>query len=66
MTTYMCPHCGREYSPRACRGQLIPNHTWGKMRAICPGSMQTPRNAQTDRRPLWSEQGETNDEPRPS
>jgi len=50
-----CPHCGREYSQRACR-PLIPNHDFESK--PCPGNGQTPRNAASDRRPLWKDDPE--------
>ena len=50
-----CPHCGREYSLRACNPN-IPTHDWPPpCRAVCPGSGQIPRNALTDNRPLWKD-----------
>ncbi len=62
MTTYKCPHCGREYSRQACR-PFVPVHNvdWrhpatGEIRrSQCPGSKQNPRNALSDRRPLWKD-----------
>lgn len=70
---YKCPHCGREYSSRACK-PLIPDHDFIARAASqmsgaamdsgayeelvkCPGSGQTPRNAQSDKRPLWKDGG---------
>lgn len=67
-----CPHCGREYSQRACR-PLIPQHTFTTNNArdmsakalecgadceeiVCPGTGQHPRNAESDRRPLWKDE----------
>ena len=72
MSIMKCPHCGREYSARACR-PLIPTHRFvvknpSQMSAAaleagaveediqCPGSGQGPRNALSDKRPLWSEE----------
>jgi len=65
MAIMKCPHCGREYSQQACR-PLIPGHTieikeeQPTMTVIsgkrCPGSGQTPRNAESDMRPLWKDE----------
>lgn len=56
-----CPHCGREYSARACK-PLIPQHSWvnrqGETVPVhCPGSGQVPRCAASDKRPLWKDGG---------
>jgi hypothetical protein len=71
MSIMLCPHCGRLYSARACR-PLIPEHTIAELRkndqpmsdikevmtpTKCPGSGQVPRNAESDRRPLWKDGG---------
>ena len=49
---YMCPCCGRRFCDTALA--LIPPHNWkGKQ---CPGSYQNPRNALTDKRPLWKDE----------
>jgi hypothetical protein len=62
MSVMKCPHCGREYSPQACK-PLIPTHDWPPpCRAVCPGSGQIPRNAETDRRPLWKDDPELKQE----
>jgi len=63
MSIMKCPHCGREYSQRACR-PLVPvhkikqynSHTCDKRLEQCPGSGQVPRNAETDMRPLWKDE----------
>lgn len=56
MSIMKCPHCGREYSSRA-RKPLIPTHDYPPTcRSVCPGSGQTPRNAETDFRPLWKDE----------
>jgi hypothetical protein len=70
MAIMKCPYCGREYSQRACR-PLIPSHALnspahmsaaaldaGASEEECPGSGQTPRNAESDRRPLWRDLAE--------
>lgn len=63
MTIMACPHCGREYSQRACK-PLVPEHGYSPPRRgveiavtamVCPGSGQVPRNAESDRRPLWKD-----------
>lgn len=49
----MCPHCGRLFKPEEVAG-LIPVHTWHPpIWPECPGSLQNPRNPETDRRRLW-------------
>ncbi len=55
-----CPHCGREYSARACR-PLIPSHEihGPLVNMRCPGSGQTPRNAASDKRILWKDETAT-------
>lgn len=64
MSLYKCPQCGWTYDPATespAKGdwgsawELVPTHS-SLTRAICPGSQQHPRNAETDRRPLWSEE----------
>lgn len=51
-----CPHCGELYSER---NQLIPTHQYPKRSGrLCPGSGQTPRNAESDRRPLWKDEAQ--------
>jgi hypothetical protein len=53
--TYMCPHCGEIFA-RLKSDSLIPTHDFPKpCRSVCPGSGQNPRNADTDRRPLWKD-----------
>jgi hypothetical protein len=57
MTLMMCPHCGFKYDP-SINGegyQLVPNH-WYKGED-CPGQDQHPRNAESDKRPLWKDGG---------
>lgn len=57
MSVFMCPHCGWTYQPDGDGWSLVPTHDFPKpARAVCPGSQQTPRNAQTDRRPLWKDE----------
>lgn len=52
----MCPHCG-SLGPVDPETGLVPTHDWPKpMRQVCPGSGQKPRNAESDRRPLWNGQ----------
>lgn len=54
---WKCPHCGRLFT--ILIGRLIPIHelpdTLTNIR--CPGSQQTPRNTDSDRRPLWKDGG---------
>lgn len=63
----MCPHCGWQYDPdeqrkRLAKDQpspcdLVPTHDFPEFcRSVCPGSKQHPRNALTDRRPLWKDE----------
>lgn len=63
VSIYKCPHCGREYSSRACKPN-IPQHADPFCRVLhqgvftpvnCPGSGQVPRNAASDHRPLWKD-----------
>ena len=57
-----CPHCGKVYAN--LRSSLIPDHPcvverdWpGNYVMIqCPGSGQYPRNAESDKRPLWKDE----------
>jgi hypothetical protein len=56
MSRMMCPHCGWTYDP-SINGEgysLVPNH-WFKA-VDCPGQGQHPRNAESDKRPLWREE----------
>lgn len=56
MAIMKCPHCGREYSAGACK-PLVPAHSWPRTEAKrCPGSGQTPRNAESDMRLLWKDE----------
>lgn len=49
-----CPHCGKIFENLA---GLIPTHDFPPpCRAVCPGSGQTPRNPDSDNRPLWKDQ----------
>lgn len=73
MSVYMCPFCGRQYSARACKPliptHVFVTSGLRHMSAAalesgaaeeemeCPGSGQTPRNAESDRRPLWKDGG---------
>jgi hypothetical protein len=51
---YMCPHCGEIFTRLA--DSLIPTHDFPKpCREVCPGSGQTPRNPDSDRRRLWKD-----------
>lgn len=52
MTKLKCPHCGKLFHPHRCR-PLTPKHSTAGV--ACPGSEQQPRNAETDRRPLWKD-----------
>lgn len=48
----MCPHCGQEVG---VKGGLTPYHDYPPpLRAVCPGSKQIPRNAESDARLLWN------------
>ena len=57
-----CPHCGKVY--KNLRTPLIPEHTSDNLYVqpsigvwiICPGSGQYPRNALSDKRPLWKDE----------
>ena len=56
----MCPHCGRTFLPRKCK-PLVPKHEWlpnyyATESVACPGSEQHPRNADSDKRPLWKDE----------
>lgn len=52
-TKLMCPHCGWIYSALA---SLVPNHCFPEATfTVCPGSGQSPRNAETDKRPPWKD-----------
>lgn len=61
MAGYQCPHCGKVFADHC---ELIPNHiTPPKATGYgtfftqpCPGSLQHPRNPESDRRKLWSEE----------
>ena len=51
MDKMMCPHCGEI---TGVTGGLVPTHDYPRpARAVCPGSQQIPRNAESDRRVLW-------------
>lgn len=59
MSKLMCPYCGWTYDP-SINGDgydLVPNH-WYKAED-CPGQQQHPRNADSDKRPLWRDEQET-------
>lgn len=62
MALLKCPHCGmtyrREDVPWHLRSvdNLVPEHFTANHPERCPGSWQAPRNAESDRRPLWSEE----------
>ncbi len=59
MTQYKCPHCGKLYQMAECT-PLIPTHDYPPLcRSVCPGSGQHPRNAMSDRRPLWKDESKT-------
>lgn len=56
MARMMCPHCGWTYDP-SINGEgydFVPNH-WFKA-VDCPGQQQHPRNAESDKRPLWRDE----------
>lgn len=56
LAVYKCPHCGWEYDP-SINGwgyDLVPDHLTDNR--PCPGQQQKPRNAESDKRPLWSEE----------
>lgn len=53
MSTYKCPYCGLTYNPDHVGYGKVPKHTQGPDDTVCPGVGQCPRNADTDRRPLW-------------
>lgn len=52
---YRCPFCGGCYDPATVPDGylLVPLHDYAG--AVCLGSEQHPRNALSDRRPLWRE-----------
>jgi hypothetical protein len=56
-----CPHCGMTYDPRDVPPHLksvehlVPEHFFNHPER-CPGSWQNPRNAESDRRPLWKDE----------
>jgi len=70
MSDYKCPHCGWTYDPAVSGHGLVPwhqvrnddpgsEHVVDRAKGIarpCPGYQQVPRNAESDRRPLWSEE----------
>lgn len=52
MNTGMCPHCGEIVQ---IKDTLTVYHDWPKpCRAVCPGSKQNPRCAESDGRLLWN------------
>lgn len=51
MSNLMCPYCG-EAGFNWCH--LIPEHQAPDSFDSCPGTGQIPRNAESDRRPLWN------------
>lgn len=61
MAGYACPFCGRVFAEHC---ELIPSHNYTPkiqqpgihVSAYCPGSGQHPRNPESDRRKLWSEE----------
>lgn len=63
MSRYKCPHCGWEYDPNQYPAvllpcELVPHHAYPSPDGTwCPGTEQHPRNAETDRRPLWKDGG---------
>lgn len=56
---FMCPWCGGKYDPATVADGYtsVPRHDHEGI--VCQGSDQAPRNAVTDRRPLWSQSGST-------
>ncbi len=73
----MCPHCGRRFSYAECWESgifgTILEHAYPATPVggrLCPGSLQGPRNPESDRRPLWKDlpggRGPTPHEARPS
>lgn len=62
VTKYKCPHCGEIFHAPRCRDGLIPTHDFPRLtRRVCPGSGNAPRNAMSDRRPLWKDIQEAGD-----
>jgi|ERR1700722_2987244 len=55
MALMMCPHCGKTY-PKLYADRLVPVHKYPNNGTRCPGSEQTPRNSESDRRPLWKDE----------
>jgi len=63
VTKYKCPHCGWLYNPSdyvdgfaLVPDHIDPNYTGDKLRS-CDGALQHPRNAESDKRPLWRDGG---------
>lgn len=62
-TLLKCPHCGWTYDPEDAANkyrdfvyELVPTHDFPPpFRAVCPGTNQHPRNAETDLRLLWKD-----------
>lgn len=54
MAKVMCPQCG-ELTGMTREG-LVPEHAAqeGEPGPLCMGSMQNPRNPESDGRPLWN------------
>lgn len=51
-----CPHCGELFTPAQLKSDLTPTHDFPRpCRAVCPGSGQYPRDAESDNRPLWKD-----------
>lgn len=60
----MCPYCGRLVRTR--HGLTYSHHLADPAPgdpAVCPGSEQTPRCPESDRRPLWNGQPNTHASP---
>lgn len=60
VTMLKCPHCGWTFRADDSMYQqtlLVPYHDWPRpLRQVCPGAKQTPRNAESDHRPLWKDE----------
>lgn len=62
---YMCPHCGWRFDALLAHSNnsLVPAHEYPLgSRQSCQGSNQTPRNPDSDRRPLWKDMTPAKDE----
>lgn len=58
---YKCPHCGWTYDPSKHEDgfSFVPDHLADSYDRLmsCEGALEHPRNAESDRRPLWKDGG---------